>query len=114
MKRLLLLAPAVLLAACGSSGSVSTTRSAEPIIYVSSPRSPADIASCLSGRLPRVHTARINGATELTVGSSSNSSYFVTLTPSGQGSVIKVLHPEGSPEDPPEPEMRFDVARCAV
>jgi hypothetical protein len=84
------------------------------MIYASSPRSAADIASCLSARLPHVHSARVNGATELTVGSSSHSSYFVTLTPSGHGSVIKVLHPEGSPEDPPEPEMRFDVARCAV
>jgi hypothetical protein len=114
MKRLLLLLPAVVLAACGSSGSMPKTSSTAPMMYVSSSRSTADIASCLASRLSRVQTSGSNGATELTVGSSSHSSYFVMLTPSGHGSVIKVLHPDGSPEDPPEPEMRFDIARCAV
>jgi len=84
------------------------------MIYVSSPRSADYIASCLTGRLPRVQAERINGSTELTVGSGSHGSYFVTLTPSGRGSVIKVLHPADAADDPPEPEMRFDIARCAV
>jgi hypothetical protein len=38
----------------------------------------------------------------------------VTLTPSNTGSVIKVMHPANAPDDPPEPEMRFDIARCAT
>ncbi len=116
MKRLLLLVSTVLVAACGSSGGVPKPKTAStgPMMYVSSQRSPADIASCLKDRLSRVQTSRNNGATELAVGSSSHSSYFVTLTPSGRGSVIEVLRPGDSPEDPPEPELRFDIARCAV
>ncbi|WP_228979310.1 sugar ABC transporter ATPase [Paraburkholderia gardini] len=114
MKRLLLLLPVAVLAACGSSGSTPKTGSTGPMMYVSSHRSTADVASCLVSRLSRVETSGANGSTELTVGSSSHSSYFVTLTPSGHGSVIKVLRPDDSPEDPPEPELRFDIARCAV
>jgi hypothetical protein len=114
MKRLLLLLPVAVLAACGSSGSTPKTGSADPMLYVSSQRSTDDIASCLVSRLSRVETSHVNGSTELTVGSSSHSSYFVMLTPSAQGSVIKVLRPDNSPEDPPEPELRFDIARCAV
>jgi len=114
MKRLLLLLPVAVLAACSSSGSMPKTSSAGPLMYVSSQRSTADIASCLMSRLSRVETSGANGSTELTIGSSSHSSYFVTLTPSAHGSVIKVLRPDDSPEDPPEPELRFDIARCAV
>ncbi|TAL98506.1 MAG: sugar ABC transporter ATPase [Paraburkholderia sp.] len=114
MKRLLLLLPVAVLAACGSSGSTPKTGSTGPMMYFSSHRSTADITSCLVSRLSRVKTSGANGSTELTVGSSSHSSYFVTLTPSGHGSVIKVLRPDDSQEDPPEPELRFDIARCAV
>ncbi|MGF6571687.1 hypothetical protein SAMN05443245_5401 [Paraburkholderia fungorum] len=119
MKRLLLLAPAVALTAvtacltaCGSSG---PTRDASiPLVYVSSQRAPADIANCLEGRLSRVRTSHAGIATQLAVGSDSNNSYFVTLTPTNTGSVIKVMHPANAPDDPPEPEMRFDIARCAT
>jgi hypothetical protein len=24
------------------------------------------------------------------------------------------MHPANAPDDPPEPEMRFDIARCAT
>ena len=116
MKRLLLLTPAVAviasLAACGSSG--PTRDASQPLLYVSSARAPADIASCLEGRLPRVRMSRVGEATELAVGSDSNTSYFVTLTPMNAGSVIKVMRPANAPDDPPEEEMRFDIARCAT
>ncbi|MGF6935583.1 hypothetical protein OKW41_004745 [Paraburkholderia sp. UCT70] len=57
---------------------------------------------------------KIKAAMELAVGSDSNNSYFVTLTPLNAGSVIKVMHPANAPDDPPEEEMRFDIARCAT
>ncbi|WP_345815897.1 sugar ABC transporter ATPase [Paraburkholderia sp. PREW-6R] len=116
MNRLFLLAPVVavtaLLAACGSS---SPARDASlPLMYVSSARTPAYIADCLESRLSRVRVSRAGGSTEIAVGSASNNSYFVTLTPFNAGSVVKVMHPANAPDDPPEPEMRFDIARCAT
>ncbi|WP_429328407.1 hypothetical protein [Paraburkholderia atlantica] len=117
MKRLLLLAPAVALtatlAACGSSGGPARDASA-PLVYVSSSRTPASIAACLEERLPRVRTSRTGAATELAVGADSHNSYFVTLTPLNGSTVIKVMHPANAPDDPPEEEMRFDIARCAT
>jgi hypothetical protein len=107
MKKLLLLAPAALaLAACGSSG---------PARDASQPqRTPSYITECLESRLSRVHASSVGGATELAVGSDSDTAYFVTLTPVSAGSVIKVMRPANAPDDPPEPEMRFDIARCAT
>ena len=117
MKKLLLLAPAAAviasLAACGSSSGPAVDAS-QPMLYVSSLRAPAYIADCLESRLSRVRMSRVGGATEIAVGSDSNNSYFVTLTPSNTGSVIKVMHPANAPDDPPEAEMRFDIARCAT
>ncbi|WP_144140180.1 sugar ABC transporter ATPase [Paraburkholderia sp. BCC1884] len=117
MKRLLLLTSAVAvlasLAACGSSSGPARDAS-QPLVYVSSQRAPAYIADCLESRLSRVRLSRVGSATEIAVGSDSNNSYFVTLTPSNTGSVIKVMHPANAPDDPPEPEMRFDIARCAT
>jgi hypothetical protein len=117
MKRLLLLAPAAavtaFLAACGSSSGPARDASL-PMIYVSSQRSPADISDCLESKLSRVRMSRVGAATEIAVGPDSNNSYFVTLTPSNAGSVIKVMHPANAPDDPPEPEMRVDIARCAT
>jgi hypothetical protein len=117
MKRLLLLAPAIAvtacLAACGSSSGPARDASL-PIVYVSSPRAPADIAECLQDRLSRVRVSHVGAATELAVGSGSNPSYFVTLTPTNTGSVIKVMQPANASDDPPEPEMRVDIARCAT
>jgi hypothetical protein len=116
MKRLLLLAPAVAitatLAACGSPGGPARDPS-QPIVYVSSPRTVASIGTCLQDRLPRVRTSHVGAATELAVGADSNHSYFVTLTPLNGSTVIKVMRPANAPDDPPEAEMRFDIARCA-
>lgn len=118
MKRLLLpvAAAAVIasLAACGSSSGPTAHDASQPMIYVSSPRAPAYIANCLESRLSRVRMSRVGGATEIAVGSDSNNSYFVTLTPLNAGSVVKVTHPANAPDDPPEPEMRFSIARCAT
>jgi hypothetical protein len=84
------------------------------MIYASSSRSPNSIANCLEDRLPRVRESRDGDVTELSVGSDSDASYFVTLTPSGRGSVIRVTHGASRSDDPPEPELRFDVARCTT
>lgn len=118
MKQTFLLAPVVAviatLAACGSSSGPSARDPSQPMIYVSSQRAPAYIANCLESRLSRVRMSRVGSATEIAVGSDSNNSYFVTLTPTNAGSIIKVMHPANAPDDPPEPEMRFDIARCAT
>ena len=123
MKRLFLLAPVVsvvsvvavtaCLTACGSSSGPIRDAS-QPMMYVSSQRAPAYIADCLESHLSRMRLSNVGGATEIAVGSDSNNSYFVTLTPYNAGSVIKVMHPANAPDDPPEPEMRFDIARCAT
>ncbi|MCC8400866.1 hypothetical protein LJ655_02980 [Paraburkholderia sp. MMS20-SJTN17] len=117
MKRLLLLAPAVALtatlAACGSSSGPARDASA-PLVYVSSSRTPASIAACLDERLSRVRASHAGGVTELAVGADSNNSYFITLTPLNGSTVIKVMHPANAPDDPPEAEMRFAIARCAT
>jgi hypothetical protein len=116
MKRLLLLTPAAVtafLAACGSSSGPARDAS-QPMMYVSSQRAPAYVADCLESKLSRVRMSRVGDATEIAVGSDSNNSYFVTLTPFNAGSVIKVMHPANAPDDPPEPEMRVDIARCAT
>lgn len=113
MKKLLLLAPVALaLAACGSSG--PTQDASQPMVFVTSARTTADITECLESRLSRVRASSVGGATELAVGSDSNTAYFVTLTPVNSGSQIKVMRPANAPDDPPEPEMRFDIARCAT
>lgn len=54
---------------------------------------------------------RDQGSTELLVGSNA---WLVTLTPSGYGSIVKVQQSASDDGGVPEPEMRFDVARCAV
>nr|WP_233834307.1 hypothetical protein [Paraburkholderia sp. ZP32-5] len=116
MKRLLLLTPAIaitaVLTACGSSSGPARDASV-PMVYVSSSRTVDSIATCLEDRLPRVRTSRAGNATELAVGADSNNSYFVTLTPLNGSTVIKVMHPANAPDDPPESELRFDIARCA-
>ncbi|SDH97181.1 hypothetical protein SAMN05216466_115123 [Paraburkholderia phenazinium] len=84
------------------------------MVFVTSARTTADITECLESRLSRVRASSVGGATELAVGSDSNTAYFVTLTPVNSGSQIKVMRPANAPDDPPEPEMRFDIARCAT
>jgi hypothetical protein len=112
MKKLILLAPLAFVAACGSSRGPESGAGSDTMVYVSSARAASDIASCLDSRLSRVHASKNNGSTELTVGSSSHGSYFITLTPSGRGSVVKVVR--GASEDPPEEELRFAIARCTT
>ncbi|CAB3752229.1 sugar ABC transporter ATPase [Burkholderia sp. MSh2] len=112
MKRFLLLLPAALLAACGSAPSSdpsSASTGDAPMIFVSSQRPAYAIAECLDGRLSGTEQSQHNGVTDIAVGSNS---YFVTLTPSGNGSVIKVVR--GSGNEPAEEAMRFAIARCAI
>ncbi|MPV66566.1 sugar ABC transporter ATPase [Burkholderia sp. BE17] len=110
MKRFLLLLPAALLAACGSAPSSNPAASgAAPMIYVSSQRPAHAIANCLDSRLSGTEQSQHNGVTDIAVGSNA---YFVTLTPSGNGSVVKVVRGSGS--EPPEEAMRFAIARCVI
>ncbi|MCU9955810.1 sugar ABC transporter ATPase [Burkholderia sp. BKH01] len=110
MKRFLLLLPAALLAACGSAPSSNSASSgAAPMIYVSSQRPAHAIANCLDSRLSGTEQSQHNGVTDISIGSNS---YFVTLTPSGNGSVVKVVRGSGS--EPPEEAMRFAIARCVI
>lgn len=112
--RLLAAAPLALIAACGSTPPSGTASNGEPMIYASSARSASSVASCLEDRLPHVHASRDGNTTELSVGSRSDAAYFVTLTPNGHGSVIRVTHGASASNDPPEEELRFDVARCTT
>jgi hypothetical protein len=114
LRCLLAASPLALIAGCGSTPQSGATANGERMIYASSARSPQSIASCLEDRLPRVHESTSGSTTELSVGSSSDASYFVMLTPSGYGSVISVTRGASSSDDPPEPELRFDVARCTT
>jgi len=117
-KTLLAAAPVALIAACGStptpSSQLDESAAGASMVYVTSQRSPASIASCLEDRLSRVRTSKDGQTTELAVGSSSNASYRVTLTPSGRGSVVRVTHNPSASNDPPEEEMRFHIARCTI
>lgn len=116
IKALFTATPFALLAACGSTPPTQSgdTAAGSPMVYVASQRSPASIASCLEDRLPRVRTSRAGPTTELAVGASSNVSYLVTLTPSGNGSVVRVTHGPSASSDPSEEEMRFHIARCTI
>ena len=98
------------LAACGSA-SGPELRSSAPVIYVSSARTASEVASCLEDRLPSVSASRVGGVSELVVGSNT---WLVTLTPSGYGSTVKVQKSAGDDGRLPEPEMRFDIARCTT
>lgn len=107
--------PVAFVAACGSTPMPPDEASAAaPMVYVSSQRPPASIATCLEDRLSRVRESKNGNATELAVGSSSQASYVVTLIPSGNGSVVRVIHDPSASNDPPEDQMRFHIARCTV
>jgi len=104
------LAATIALAAC-SSTSGPELRASKPVIHVSSARTASDVSSCLERMLPSVETTRANGSTELVVGPNA---WLVTLTPSGYGSIVKVQKSEGEYSGLPEPELRFDIARCTT
>jgi hypothetical protein len=110
LSRVTVVAAAFLLAAC-SSASGPELRASKPVIHVSSARTASDISSCLERMLPSVQTTRNSGSTELLVGPNA---WLVTLTPSGYGSIVKVQKSEGDYGGLPEPELRFDIARCTT
>ena len=98
------------LAAC-SSASGPELRASSPVIYVSSHRSPSDVFSCLEDKLPSLSTSKTDGVSELLVGPNA---WLVTLTPSQYGSTVKVQKSAGDYGGLPEPEMRFNIARCTT
>jgi hypothetical protein len=114
LRCLLAASPLVLIVGCGSTPRPGATANGERMIYASSARSPESIASCLEDRLPGVHESTSGNETDLSIGSGSDASYFVTLKPSGYGSVVSVTRGGSSSGEPPEPELRFDVARCTT
>ena len=104
------LAASLLLAAC-SSTSTPELRASKPVIHVSSARTASDISGCLERMLPSAQTTRDSGSTELLVGPNA---WLVTLTPSGYGTVVKVQRSADDYSGLPEPELRFDIARCTT
>ncbi|WP_153100045.1 sugar ABC transporter ATPase [Paraburkholderia hayleyella] len=117
--RLSVLSCAALLAlgACGASGDAHRAAldgQARPMMYISSATPPAAIAACLTSRLSLARALKRGSVTEVTVGERSNPAYRVTLTPSGSRTTVKVEHPADAPDNPPEPEMRFHIARCTT
>jgi hypothetical protein len=96
-------AATIALAAC-SSTSEPELRASKPVIHVSSARTASDISSCLERMLPSVQTTRNAGS----------NAWLVTLTPSGYGSIVKVQKSDGEYGGLPEPELRFDIARCTT
>jgi len=112
---LLAAVPAALAIAACSSPNVQDVRSSEPVVFVQSQRAPSDISSCLQRRIEGLRKSAGNGSTELTLGhGSENYAWLITLMPSGHGSVVKVQKSPGDDGSVPEPEMRFDIARCTT
>jgi hypothetical protein len=118
MKKLLLPAM-VVLAGCSSTPgpgmSGPEVRASAPLIYVKSARQPDDITACLHERVFSVRESSIGSATEIAVGPrSSTVDWLITLIPLGGGSIVKVQKSPNASDDVPEPEMRFDIARCTT
>ncbi|WP_061126057.1 hypothetical protein [Caballeronia catudaia] len=101
------------LAALGACSSTSEPelRASKPVIHVSSARAASDISSCLQRMIPSAQARRDQGSAELIVGSNA---WLVTLTPSVYGSVVKVQQSSSDDGGVPEPELRFDIARCTT
>ncbi|MEJ0002918.1 MAG: hypothetical protein WDN30_04000 [Pararobbsia sp.] len=117
MKNLLLFAvPATAsLVACSSAPSGPGVHAAAPMIYVQSARQPDDISACLQEKVFSMHEASAGSSTELSIGPrASRIDWLITLTPSGDGSIVKVQHSADASDDLPEPELRFDIARCTT
>ena len=100
----------VVLAAC-SSMSGPELRASKPVIHVSSVRPASDISNCLQRMIPSAQTRLDQGTTELLVGSNA---WLVMLTPSAYGSIVKVQQSSSDDGGVPEPELRFDIARCTT
>jgi hypothetical protein len=104
------------MAACSSSpGPQAGAAQAASMIYVSSARTPTDVAACLRSRLPSVRASRSAGVTELDVGPGSRADHWsITLTPSSRGGTVIDVRQPPSGGDPDETAMRFHIARCAT
>ncbi|KVN00150.1 MULTISPECIES: hypothetical protein [unclassified Burkholderia] len=106
-------------ALAGCAGSPANGPQAESpsgrIIYVASPRSPRDVESCLTSRVPQARVAQRNPTTVLIGPYSADSDWTVTLAPTASsGTTIGVYRPRSGDGDPEESELRFHIARCAV
>ncbi|CAM2151752.1 Sugar ABC transporter ATPase [Pararobbsia alpina] len=81
-----------------------------PMIYVQSARQPDDITSCLQDRASSLRAANLGNAIQLGDGHD----WLITLTPSRGGSTVAVQKAANASDRIPEPEMRFDIARCTT
>jgi hypothetical protein len=81
-----------------------------PMIYVQSARQPADITRCLQDRASDLRSASLGNAMQLGDGHD----WLITLTPSRGGSIVAVQKAVNASDSIPEPEMRFDIARCTT
>lgn len=114
MKNVLLLST-VLLVACSSTTSGPEVRASAPLIYVQSARQAADITECLQEKVLSMRETSYANTTELAIGPrASHIDWLITLTPSGSGAIVKVQRSSGASDDLPEPELRFDIARCTT
>lgn len=113
---------ACLTAAGGCAGPSPGTRAAAqggngntPLIYLASRQSPGALERCLLNRVPQERAAHA-GATTLFVGPErEDADWIVTLQDNGAGTNLSVYAPRnGDSGVPEEPELRFDIARCAV
>jgi hypothetical protein len=106
MKKVLLPAVMVLAACSSASGpgmSGPEVRASEPLIYIRSARQPDDITACLHEKVFSVRETRVGSV-----------DWLITLTPSGNGSIVMVQKSVDASDDIPEPELRFDIARCTT
>ncbi|HTJ95647.1 MAG TPA: hypothetical protein VL424_21335 [Pararobbsia sp.] len=81
-----------------------------PVIYVQSARQPDDITNCLQERVFSLRVANLGNAIQLGDGRD----WLITLTPSRGGSTVAVQQAPNGSSGIPEPEMRFDIARCTT
>ena len=88
----------------------SGLRASAPMIYVQSARQTDDITSCLEDYAGSLRAANAGSAVELGDGHD----WLITLTPARGGSTVEVQKAVNASERIPEPEMRFDIARCTT
>ncbi|WP_147432300.1 sugar ABC transporter ATPase [Pararobbsia silviterrae] len=96
--------------ATSSGASPASLGGTAPMIYVQSARQPDDITRCLQGHASSLRVANLGGAIQLGDGLE----WLITLTPSRGGSTVAVQRAMNASEQIPEPEMRFDIARCTT
>jgi hypothetical protein len=110
-----------LIAACAAApqqnagtAAAASANGPQPLIYLASRWPSGSLEQCLLARVPQAHVSHAE-LTTLFVGPDSNDEdWVVTLQASGSSTVLSVYPPQRGSGTPEEPELRFDIARCAV